>query len=72
MRTTCCAGRQALQHFLVDGAIADAIDERLDDLEVDVRLEQRHADLAQRHFDGRLGEPGFAPEGAEDVPAGGC
>ena len=40
------AGRQALQDRLVHRAVADAIDERLDDLEVDVRLEQRQTDLA--------------------------
>ena len=59
--------RQALEDFLVDGAIADAIDERLDDLEVDVRLEQRHADLAQRRLDRLLGEAGLAAQGAENV-----
>ena len=48
--------RQALQDLLIDRLVADAIDERLDDLEVDVRLEQRHADLAQRGLDGLLGE----------------
>ena len=55
-------GRQAFQHFRIDGAIAHPIDERLDDLEIDVRLEQRHADLAQRRFDGRFRQPEFTPE----------
>jgi len=41
-------GRETPQHFLVDGAIAHAVDERLDDLEVDVRLEQRHPDFPER------------------------
>ena len=59
--------RQALEHVLIDRAIADAIDERLDDLEVDVGLEQRQADLAQRRLDGLLRQAGFAPKGAEDV-----
>ena len=63
--------RQALEHLLVDGPIADAIDERLDDLEVDVRLEQRHPDLAQRRLDGRFREAGFAAKGAEDSLRGG-
>ncbi len=58
-------GRQALEDFLIDGAIADPVDERLDDLEVDVGLEQRHADLAQRGLDGLLGQASFAPKGAE-------
>ena len=57
--------REALEHFLIDRAIAHAIDERLDDLEVDVRLEQRHPDLAQRRFDGGLRQPDFAPKRAE-------
>ncbi len=57
--------RQALEDFLIDGAIAHAIDEGLDDLEVDVRFEQRHADLAQRGLDGLLGEPSLAAKGAE-------
>src|SRR5690349_3157668 len=57
--------RQALEDVLIDGAIAHAIDERLDDLEVDVRLEQRHADLTQRRFDGLLREAGLASKGAE-------
>ena len=59
--------RQALEDFLVDRAIAHAIDESLDDLEVDVRLEQRHPDLAQREFDRLRREAGLAPERAEDV-----
>ena len=39
MRTTCWAGVQAAKHLLVHRPIADAIDECLDDLEVDVRLD---------------------------------
>ena len=54
MRTTCCAGRQALEDLLIDRPVAHAIDERLDDLEVDVRFEQRHPDLAERGLDGLL------------------
>ena len=49
--------RQALEHVLVHRPIAHAIDERLDDLEVDVGFEQRQPDLAQRRLDGLLGEP---------------
>ena len=58
--------RQALEHVLIDGAIADPIDERLDDLEVDVGLEERHANLAQRRLDGLLRQASFAPKGAEN------
>jgi hypothetical protein len=39
-------GREALQHLLAGGALAHLLDEVLDDLEVDVGLEQREADLA--------------------------
>ena len=59
--------RQAALHRLVGGAIADAIDERLDDLQVDVGFEQRGADVAQ-HALGRLGgEADVAPQRLEDV-----
>ena len=59
--------REAAQHVLPDRAVADAVDERLDDLEVDVGLEQRHADLAQRGLDRGLRQARLAPEGAEHV-----
>src|SRR5215831_16919427 len=52
-------GCQALQNFLVDRPVANTIDERLDDLEVDVRLEQSHPDLAEGGFDGRFRETRF-------------
>ena len=58
--------RQALENVLVNGLVADPIDERLDDLEIDVRFEQRHADLAQRSLDGLLRQAGLTPQGAED------
>ena len=58
---------QAAQHFLVDRLVADAVDERLDDLEVDVGLEQRHADFPQRDLDGLLREADLTAEGLEDV-----
>ena len=60
-------GRQAAEHFLVDGPIADAIDERLDDLEVDVRFEQRHPDFPERQLDGLFGEPALSANTAENV-----
>ena len=59
--------RQALEDVLIDGLVADAIDERLDDLEVDVRFEQRQADFAQRRLDGLLGQTGFTAKRPEDV-----
>ena len=59
--------RQALEDLLVDRPVADAIDERLDDLEVDVRLEQRHPDFAQRGLDGLLGEAGLTAQRPENV-----
>ena len=43
--------REAAEHFLVHRAIAHAIGKRLDDLEVDVRFEQRQADFPQRRLD---------------------
>ena len=57
--------RQALQDLLIDRLIPDAVDERLDDLEVDVRLEQRHADLAQRGHR-LLGEADLTAQRPED------
>ena len=44
------ARRQALEDRLVHRLVADAVDERLDDLEVDVGFEQRQPDLAQRRL----------------------
>ena len=65
--TTCCAGDRLRLHRLIEGAIADAIDERLDHLQVDVGFEQRGADVAQ-HALGRLGrEADLAPQRLEDV-----
>ena len=40
------AGRDALQHLRAERPLAYALDEVLDDLEVDVCLEQRETDLA--------------------------
>ena len=56
------ARRQALQDRLIHRAIAHAIDERLDDLEVDVGFEQRQPDFAEGVLDGRLRETCFSPE----------
>ena len=49
--------RQAAEDRLVHGAIADAVDERLDDLEIDVGFEQREANLAQCDLDVLRREP---------------
>ena len=59
------AGGQALLDFLADRALADALDELLDDLEVDVRLEQREADLAHRARDRFVVELAALPKVAE-------
>ena len=45
------AGREALRHVGAERAGSHARDEVLDDLEVDVRLEQREPDLAHRARD---------------------
>ena len=45
------AGRQAAHHVLAERPLPHACDEVLDDLEVDVGLEQREADLAHRARD---------------------
>ena len=54
------AGGQALEDLRADGALADARDEVLDDLEVDVGLEQREADLAHGGIDVGLADPAAA------------
>ena len=61
------AGRQALEHLGAHGALPDAGDEVLDDLEVDVRFEQSQADLAHRRVDIRLTDPAAAGEGGEGL-----
>ena len=45
--------------------LADVADELLDDVEVDVRLEQREPDLAGGGVDVGVGQPGLAPQVAE-------
>ena len=45
------AGREALRHVGAERARPHALDEVLDDLEVDVGLEQREPDLAHRARD---------------------
>ena len=60
------AGRQALHHLGAERALLDPREELLDDLEVDVRLEQREADLAQSLLEVLLGEHAAPAEAAED------
>ena len=43
-------GRKRGEHFLAHGLFLDVFDELLDDAKMDVRLEQRDANLAQRGF----------------------
>ena len=65
---------QRLRQVHADGALADAVEHRADDLEVDVRLEQRDPDLAQDLVDVLLAEPPLAAELLEDPvePVGQC
>ena len=65
--TTCWAGAQRLAQLLADAALADAGDEVLDHLEVDVGLEQRQADLAQHLVDVGFAEAAAAAEPGEDA-----
>ena len=58
---------QAFQDLLVDSPVAHPVDERLDDLEVDVRFQQRHADLAQGDLDRLLGQASLSPKRAEHL-----
>src|SRR5262245_43734452 len=58
---------QAPQHVLPHGAVADAIDERLDDFEVDVRLEESKTNLPQRGLDALGREPSLSAKGLEDI-----
>ena len=64
---TCWAGRQARRQVGADALLADAADEVLDDLEVDVGLEQGDADLPQDLVDLALAQPAAALELAEDA-----
>ena len=59
------SGREGGHNFLTDGLGLDVVDQFLDDLEVDVRLKQRHADFAQGFVDVLLGDLGLAAEGLE-------
>ena len=63
--TTCWPGREALQHLRAERPLAHARDEVLHDLEVDVGLEQREADLAHRARDRLLVEAALLAQVAE-------
>jgi len=60
-------GLEPLEDVLAERALPHRADELLDDLEVDVRLEEREADLARGARDGLLVEAGLAPEVAEGI-----
>ncbi len=59
-------GAQALQHVLAHGPDSNPLEELLDDLEVDVRLQERQPDLTQRRVDLGLREDTLAPQRLED------
>ena len=59
--------RQRLEHVLADGLLADAVDEALDDLEVDVGFEEGHAHLAEGLLDVLLRQPAESAEPVEDT-----
>ena len=49
-------GRKRGHHFLAERLLADVLDQFLDDLEVDVGFQQRHADFFQRFADVFFGQ----------------
>ena len=54
--------RKAFQNLGIGRLLGDGLDEILRDLEVDVRLEQRHADLTHSLLDVGLGQTAFASQ----------
>ncbi len=54
--------REAVHHLAADSSHAYAGDELLDDLEIDVRLQQRETHFAQRGVDIRLAQLSLASE----------
>ena len=58
--------RQRFEDILTDRFLAHAVYEPAHDLEVDVGLQQRHADLAQRLLDVVLAQPAAPAEAVED------
>ena len=67
IETIVCPGVSELEHLGLHRALADALDEGARHLEVDVRLEQREAHLAQPRLDVLLAELALAGEPLEDV-----
>ena len=61
------ARRQAADHFLAERLGAHRVDEMLDHRQRHVGLEQRHAHLAQRVLDVRLGEARLAADRLDDL-----
>ncbi len=59
--------RQAVEDVVADRLLADAGDEILDHLEVDVRLEQREPDLAHGGVDVGFADPSAAGQAAEGL-----
>ena len=55
-------GRERGHDFLAEGLLANVLDELLDDVEVDVGFEQRHADFFERVADVFFGEGALAAE----------
>ena len=60
--TTCSAGDSAVITSWPTRLVANVVDQFLDDLEVDVGLEQRQADFAQRFADVLFGQLALAAE----------
>ena len=61
------AGVELLLHLGAEAALLDRVRELLDDLEVDVRLEQRQADLAHGARDVLLGQRAAAADAGEGL-----
>ncbi len=57
---------ETAEHGLIHRAVADAVDECLDDFEIDVGLEQREPDLVERRFHLLGREAHLAPQRCED------
>src|SRR5207247_6886728 len=60
-------GREAAKHILPHRAVADTVDERFDDLEIDVGFEQRETNFAERGLDVRFRQPRLAAKRLEHV-----
>ena len=60
------AGCDALEHLLAQGLFLDPLDEGLGHREIDIRLQQGHADLAQRVGHVALAQLAVAAQGLED------